>query len=349
MPKPLPPSRGRTFYISPRGSDSNPGSRRRPWRTIENATERLRPGQRAVVRAGTYTENVLLTHGGRPHAPITLINYPGERPVLRAAGGQEDSYPIAFYSASYVRVHGLTIEGSTGGSSADVYFEAGARRIELSGCEIRGSADQGIFADRTTHHLQILGNSIHDNGHSSQQNSHGIYLEGRHQLVANNLIYDNHHGFGLQIYPSAENIIAIDNTIVGNKFGGIVVGAAGGTTASYVMLANNIVAYNGWAGIQSDFPDGTIRGRGNYAFHNVGYKNGQGNFVTWEGGGIDYSGGNIVGDPRFRSLEGRDFRLSSGSAALGRGSKHYSLRFDYSGRRRPQGREYDIGAFELPR
>src|SRR5215207_1441280 len=41
-------------YISPRGSDAGPGTRRRPWRTIQKGLDGVRPGQMLLVRAGIY-------------------------------------------------------------------------------------------------------------------------------------------------------------------------------------------------------------------------------------------------------------------------------------------------------
>jgi hypothetical protein len=349
LPKRLPASTGRTFFVSTTGSNSNPGTRRRPWRTVQHALDVLNPGQRVLVRGGTYSENLLMERDGTAGAPITIANYPGERPVLRAAGGHTNDYPLELYSTSYLRVHGFVIEGASGPSSADVYFEADTHHVELSGNEIRDSADQGVFSERTTHHLQILGNAIHDNGPSPAHQSHGIYLEGDDQLVANNLVYDNRYGFGVHIYPSAGRVWIVDNTIVGNGRSGIVLGAAGSTTVNKATIVNNIVAFNAKAGIQSHFPAGTILGKGNKAYLNVGFGNPNGDFVEWTGGGIDYSRGNIVGDPRFRDRAAHDYRLTAGSHALDRAVPGYSLRRDFAGRRRPQGRRYDIGALERPR
>src|SRR5215212_3506995 len=53
LTRPLGPSEGRTLYVSRAGSDSNPGTLERPWRTIQKAVTRLKPGQTALVRAGT--------------------------------------------------------------------------------------------------------------------------------------------------------------------------------------------------------------------------------------------------------------------------------------------------------
>jgi hypothetical protein len=309
----------------------------------------LSPGQRALVRKGTYSENLLLERDGTASAPITLANYPDERPVLRPAGGHANDCALELNSASYVRVHGFVIEGARGPSSANVYFEGGTHHVELSGNVIRGSADQGIFSERTTHDLQILGNAIHDNGPSPAHQSHGIYLEGDQQLIANNLVYNNHYGFGITVYPSANLVWVVDNTIVGNGRSGIVIGAAGSTTVNEATIVNNIVAFNKLAGIESYFPPGTIVGKGNEAYRNVGFGNPSGDFVEWVGGGIDYSRGNIVGNPRFRERTARDYRLTAGSRALDRAVPGYSLRRDFAGHRRPQGRGYDIGALERPR
>jgi Right handed beta helix region len=102
------------------------------------------------------------------------------------------------YSVSYARLSGFVIEGANGPSSASVYFQADTHHVELSGNDIRNNLTQGIFSDPTTHDLQILGNKIHDNGPNAFfPQTHGIYLEGSNQLVAN-VIYDNRYGFGVQ-------------------------------------------------------------------------------------------------------------------------------------------------------
>jgi hypothetical protein len=72
------------FYVSPNGSDSNPGTEAQPWRTLTSALPRLRAGQTLYLRGGTYSENVKnpAIQPGLPTSRITLAAYPGERPVL---------------------------------------------------------------------------------------------------------------------------------------------------------------------------------------------------------------------------------------------------------------------------
>ena len=70
-----------TFYVTPQGDDMNPGSREKPWKTLQHASEALLPGQTLELLNGDYT---LATTGllsvdcagaprsGLPGKPITV-------------------------------------------------------------------------------------------------------------------------------------------------------------------------------------------------------------------------------------------------------------------------------------
>ena len=50
------PQRGvATYHVSPTGSDSNPGSEARPFRTIQKAADGVKPGDTVLVDDGVYT------------------------------------------------------------------------------------------------------------------------------------------------------------------------------------------------------------------------------------------------------------------------------------------------------
>ncbi len=239
------PSTGTTFYVSTSGSDSNPGTLTAPWRTIQMALNVLQPGQQALVRGGTYTQDLMMSRAGTASAPITVAAYPGETVVLHAASTSGDTYPVQI-SGSYFRLHGFVIENGLGTSDANVYLWGGAHQIEVSGNEIRYGQDQGVFADNTTSYLQFLDNRVHDNGlnHvSGQHQSHGFYIEGSHDLFANNLIYNHPYGFGLQIYPANHDTVVVDNTIAASAHSSIVVGGSGGVYN--ITIRNNILYPSG--------------------------------------------------------------------------------------------------------
>ena len=341
LPSPLNPSRGRAFYVSRNGSDSNPGTRKRPWRTIQMALKRLKPGQTALVRRGTYSEDLIMSRAGNTTAPITLAAYPGETVVLHAASTSGNTYPIQI-TGSYFRLRGFVIERALGTSAANIYFSGFANHIEIVGNDIRHGQDQGIFAERTTSDIQILRNRIHDNGlghRSGQHQSHGIYIEGANDLIANNIIYGQPYGFGIQIYPANHDTIVVDNTIAFNAFSGIVLGGSGGV--SNITVRNNILAYNSSYGIAAVDPAPT----GSVVDHNVIFANGAGT-IGPRFGGTDFGGGNSLRDPRFVSPAAANFRLLPDSPAVDQALPEYSEPIDLDGTSRPQGQAPDIGAFE---
>ncbi len=344
LPRPLNPSTGRTFYVSPGGSDRNPGTRERPWRTIQKSLNTLKPGQRALVRAGTYEEGLVMRRSGTEAKPITLADYPGERPVLQPPPSSgEDTYAIRI-TGSYFRLRGFVLQGASGTSSTNVYADRSAHHLEIRGNEIRNSADQGFYSEPDTSFVQVIGNRIHDNGAGlpGQHQQHGIYMQGTNHLVANNVIYSHPHGFGIQIYPSNSGAIVVDNTVVGSGYSGIVIG--GDVGVSNVTIRNNIFAFNRQWGIAHD----TDNPQDSRADHNVLFGNRYGGIQPgFEG--TDFSGGNFSGNPRFVNAAAGDFRLGPGSAALDRALTDYSKPVDFDGTRRPQGRAPDIGAFERRR
>ncbi|MBU0756497.1 MAG: right-handed parallel beta-helix repeat-containing protein [Nanoarchaeota archaeon] len=51
-------SSGSTYYVSPSGSDSNPGTESRPWKTIQKAESSMSSGDTAIILPGSYSGTV---------------------------------------------------------------------------------------------------------------------------------------------------------------------------------------------------------------------------------------------------------------------------------------------------
>jgi hypothetical protein len=313
-----------------------------PWRTVQKALDTLTAGQIAYIRAGTYGQNLVMTRAGSATASITIRNYPGEAPVLRAGSGQTDNYPLQLgRGAAYVRFQGLVIEGATGPSTANVYAWGGAHDIELSDCEDRNSQRQGFFSDDSTSSIQIISCFIHDNGGSGPSaRDHNIYLEGRHHVIANNLIAGAPNGFDIQVYPSSDGVIVTENTIVGASQDGIILGSDGQTTTNNLTIVDNVIAFNGRNGIGTYW--GGSGGSGNLATMNVVWGNSAGQLT---GDGITYAR-NTIADPRFVDRAHGNFRLQDGSPGRDTALIGYALGDDLTGAHRPQGVGPDIGSYE---
>lgn len=79
----------RTFFVDqnhPKASDDNPGTEARPWRSIGKAAAVLQPGERVLIKSGTYREAVHPARGGTgPEQLITYAAAPGHKVVVSGA------------------------------------------------------------------------------------------------------------------------------------------------------------------------------------------------------------------------------------------------------------------------
>jgi hypothetical protein len=95
-------------YVSPSGDDANPGTFAKPWRTLGYALGRLFIGQVLFVRGGSYHEQIdhVRLHPGTAEAPITVLAYPGENPVLAGT--------VSLRQPTYWLIDNLDVEGDPG-------------------------------------------------------------------------------------------------------------------------------------------------------------------------------------------------------------------------------------------
>jgi hypothetical protein len=74
-----------TWFVSPSGSNSNPGSISAPFQTIQQAANKAQPGDHVEIETGVYHETVTPPHSGTPGAPIVFEAYNNEKVTISGA------------------------------------------------------------------------------------------------------------------------------------------------------------------------------------------------------------------------------------------------------------------------
>lgn len=80
---------GATYYVATNGNDLNTGTTTgAPWRHISNAVTRITdgtvvPGDKVLIRQGTYRENIYTSH--RPHGPIYISPFSNEIVTIKGS------------------------------------------------------------------------------------------------------------------------------------------------------------------------------------------------------------------------------------------------------------------------
>jgi len=268
-------------------------------------------------------------------------------------------YPLRITAgAAYFRFAGFIVEGAPLHKTMNIWISDGQHNppepspmhdIEISGCEIRAGMGTGILVSPNTRSVRLIGNTVHDNGDGSRQHQ-GIYFQGQDGFVANNVVYHQPNGFGIQVRGNisdrdtvietpAHNVIVTSNTVVDNSLSGIMVE----NNASNVLVVNNISAFNGSFGVRGyDNGSGEVL-PGNVAHHNLAWGNGSGSFGNQGRSVIAFSGGNFVADPHFVDAGGRNYDLLPDSPALAAGEPAFAPLENFE--RSPRGRIPDLGAY----
>lgn len=187
-----------TYYVSPDGNDSNPGTESQPWKTIQKAGDTLTPGDTVYVKAGQYNEKVTVNVSGTASGGyITISNYESDKVIIDGTGVPGDNI-IYIEDKDYIKIIGFEICNNTEVSDGSgIRIEGSGEKIELKNnkiYEIRGNNAMGITvygtnASKSISDLIIDGNEIYN---CDPAHSEALTLNGNveHFEVTNNIVHD---------------------------------------------------------------------------------------------------------------------------------------------------------------
>ncbi len=417
---------GHSYYVATNGSDTNPGTKARPFKTVQQAVGALKPGDTVLIGEGRYPAFVVQNLHGTAEAPITFKSYRGEKAVIdRGLGGAEGVWTIHILgNCSYLvfedlevtdtdplidKLRALDIDKPDDLAEflkhiEEIRYRDGVRINPPS----KGEGHHHLtFRNLEVHHLiglgfsgkgddlQFINNHVYDLGRP--RSGYGWYTSGDRHIYRGKRVHDCTFGFHLYGGP-VSNTVVEDNVIyncglspfyhmssqkVNHGGSGLLLWAEGGSN----VIRNNVL-YANHTGINVDSPgllvvNNTIYDSlktGLFTFaekkmilrNNIIYKSGSKDVEETAGNTFDH---NLVGvDPLFVNAEAHDFHLraglpavgaglpavgagspaigagspaiGAGSPAIGAGVPIPGFDTDIEGTKRPQGKAWDIGAYE---
>jgi hypothetical protein len=136
-------------YVSTTGDDANPGTKSRPWKTLQHAADTAAPGTTVNIRGGVYCQRLAVkVSGSAEKGFITFRSQPGETAVLDGScltppegGTRGGDALVALNNVSYVRIRDLEVRN----------YRTDERRRTPAGIRVSGAGS----------HIEILKNNVH--------------------------------------------------------------------------------------------------------------------------------------------------------------------------------------------
>ncbi|MFC0251640.1 right-handed parallel beta-helix repeat-containing protein [Massilia consociata] len=316
------------LYVAPSGSDSNPGTRDEPFRTLTRAAQAVTPGTTVHVAPGTYFGGVRTNTHGTAEARIVFQSV--ERGGARLVPPLDSRQPAAWDNrANYLDIIGFEIDGSqyqsgmkwlsgiyNGGSHNGIHHNHIHHIGNDVPCEPKGGAGIGVDSYYKGNDGEVVGNHVHDIGPPDCRYMHGIYVSTT-ASVRDNVIY-RASGAGIHLWHDASHVTIRGNTVVACGTG-IVVGGGDFYHSKgpndHTHTINNIVYDNGHGILEQGATGPNISYRNNLVYHNA--------HGDWRLSAGRQHTGTISAAPLFadysRSSPAPDFRLLPGSPAIGKG------------------------------
>lgn len=300
----------------PGGSDSAAGTVDAPYATAQKLVGSLSAGQTGCLRAGTYTQDVTISHGGAANAPIILTSYPGDQRAT-IVGRMWLQQGADYVTVSDLDLNGVNSANLPSPTVDDAY-------AVFTGDDVTDHHTAICFAlgdyPETWGHAQdtlIQGNRIHDCGKLPAANhDHAIYVDASdYAQILDNVIFNNSDR-GVQLYPNAQHT-TIERNVIDSNGEGVLFSGDFGLAANNNLVSNNVITNsNVRNNVESWYPSGNPVGQGNLVTNSCIH----GGIDDHGSGGIDTSSGgvsvgaNTIADPGYADPSAGDYTPSSTSA-----------------------------------
>jgi len=217
-------SSGNSYYMSQTGNDSNPGTRARPFRTLQKINSiRLMPGDRIYLKGKEFFAGTLsLAINGTADKPILITSYENENGNAVIDGGNQDAIILR---GKYFQLKDVNVKGAgrkTGNTTNGITL-SGATNAVVEGIKTEGFQRSGI-------EINSCKNISLKNVYAVNNGFCGIYITGSPNDRSKNIIVkdckaennpgdptnlENHSGNG--ILAGLSDSVFIDHCVATNN------------------------------------------------------------------------------------------------------------------------------------
>ena len=130
------------YYIATNGNDNNPGTMVAAWKTLDAAQYKVGPGDTIYVRGGTYVQTTRFKASGKPGAPIKIMAFPGEKPILDGQNKLAANWgSMVNLIGNYIQMYDFEIKNGLGQGVV-----LSGHHNKLARCNIHHHAERGVLA-----------------------------------------------------------------------------------------------------------------------------------------------------------------------------------------------------------
>ncbi len=132
----------KNYYVSPNGSDQNPGTAIRPFKTIQKAANIVNPGDIVFIKRGIYRNKTTIKRSGTSAKKIVFKAFRGDEHKAIIDGNS-----LLILKSSHIEISGLRIQNVQGnGRGEGIYVEGPASDIIIKNNHTFNTLASGISA-----------------------------------------------------------------------------------------------------------------------------------------------------------------------------------------------------------
>jgi hypothetical protein len=241
-----------TYYLSPSGNDSNPGTLAQPWKSIANLNHTLlHPGDAVLFEGGqTFIGSIVLSGSGTEAHPVYIGSYGQGRATLAAA----DSKTVIYgENTGGFQIADLNLLGSGTAGNGIAFYADSTKSVRhpgllLRNVEIANTPEEAISigswesANPGWTFVSATGLSVHDNAEG--MSTYGYTVPGVTPGAINSIYvgdseFANNDGSGLVICGAKKGLVDYCSFHDNQATGGCWTWGANNITIQHCLSFNN--------------------------------------------------------------------------------------------------------------